>query len=598
MLGHNKRPKFNWGNFFPALNKTLTLVSRLIAVVAVVIIGIMIVKTVIRWNNLDWSFQDNTVDVTVKEPEYEVAMDLWACMDYTNAEIQFLDALTSSDSKNGAGSLESAAISQKLGALYLDMGRYTDAYDYLNSAYVTFQKELGAKDGNTIIAQGQIALYDIKLGDIEKGFATLNDLYDEATYFGHKIQIAQMLAQCETGLGNYERAIEWYNVLGELYSGFGINNVMTVNLLNDYGVLMISVGNYQEAIKSLTSAVSTWEQLELQEDETIANVYANLALAYASVDQNHQATEAFEKAFIIRKNVYGSSNFHMAMSYEALSYTYEIMGNYEKQKEYLDIALDLAIASVGENHMCTASIYQSLGEYYKSQNDLENAVRLHTKSLEIRKNILGTNSVDTVFVYEALAEDYRELAEYDIGIENADYAIEISERLYGRENLYTAHSYITASWLYSDNGNHNEAIRLASMALGICDRQKDNAGITRPYAYQTMGYAYMNAENTTDATKYLSKAITLYQDIGGRDEATNVTNTLILLSDAYLLSGDYDASFLPLHEALQILDSSADKCELSEAVENRIYDLYKAENDGSTFESWLETKKELITVGQ
>ena len=553
---------------------------------AAVRIGIILT----RLNRNGWSFQNNSTQISVEEPDFDEALAAWSELDYPKAESLFRSSVASSDRKNGIGSLESAAINQKLGAMYLEMGKYNQAYECLNNAYVSFREQLGEKDGNTILALGQIAIYDIKSGNVEKGFATLNDLYDHATYFWYKIQIAQMLAQCNTELGNYEKAIEWYDVLGPLYYEFEIKNLERVNLLNDYGTLMITVGNYQEAVRSLSSAVTEWKELDLEEDITIANVYSNLAQAYAWCGDREQAIETHKKALAIKKGLFGENSIHVAMSYDAISVMFAAMHDTDSQKAYLETALGIAEKTVGENHMCTAVIYLDLGNYYQQEREMEQAVACHLKSLEIQKNILGQNSVNTILIYEAIANDYRELQMTDIGIENVDHAIEIAESLYGRENLYSAHSYITAAWLYADAGNCDKAMQLAKMAVDICDRQKSNAGITRPYAYQTVGYVSLKQNNPAIAVKYLSKAKTLYENISVQT-TLEIATTLIFLSDAYQAESDGENSLLCLIEADELLVNCFGAEDQKEQIAARLHLLYDAENLNQSFDSWYHQRK-------
>ncbi len=581
-------------NYIYSLTRSPLIMTKIIIYgvlgICLIVMGFKIVGALLRLNDLGVSFKDNTTEITINEQAYFDAMDAWDNLDYKKAEIDFKTALESSNEKNGIGSLESAAISQKLGSLYLEMGRYSDAYENLNSAYVTFNKELGESDGNTVIAFGQIALYDIKVGNIEKGFASFNDLYDTATYINHKIQAAQMIAQCNIELGNYEKAIEWYDILGEMYYQFDIVNTGRVNLLNDYGVLMITIGNYQEAITSLSSAVSTWEQLGLEEDETIANVYSNLAQAYAGDGQGDKAKETYQKALNIQERLFGSNSIHVALSYSALSGMHETMDDKAAQKQYLDKALQIALDSVGVNHMSTATIYLDLGYYYKSSGEIEMAIECHEKALEIRKNILGTKNVNTILIYEALAEDYRSAAEYATAIENAEYAVEIAEELYGRENIYSAHSYITAAWAYSDIEDYEKSSHYATMAIEICDRQKEMAGVARPYAYQTVGYVALSEKNIDEAIDYLKKAITLYGELTGKYN-TEIATTNIYLSDAYLLSQEYTLCFDALEEAAGQFEQQVNAENHILSITNRQKKLYEIVNPDVDFESWLNQNK-------
>lgn len=597
-MNDDKNTSTNNDGTFKKVKKGFSLLKRLyyIVIIGILIIsGVKIALSLKKMHDMGWSFNKNTTEIKVKNSDYDKAMEHWADQDYEEAEQCFKNALETVNSEKGNSSKESAAISQKLGAFYLEEGKYDEAYELLNSAYVTFKKELGEDDGMTIITRAQIASYDIKIGNIEDGFATLNEMFDTTTYAAYKIQICQMLAQCNTQLGNYKKAVDLYDAMAKLYSGFDINNLNKVIMINDYAVLMMTVGNYPAAVEALEGAESEWRKLGLEEDSTLARVYSNLATAYAYNGQSKEAEDTQIKALNIQKKLYGDNNIHVAMSYDALSGMYGAMNDIDKQKDYLEKALDMAIASVGENHMATAVIYYDLGEYYKSVSNYETAIEDHKKALEIRKNILGINNVNTIFVYEALSDDYRRSGLYEDAIENADRAIEISEDMYGRENIYSAHSYITAAWAYSDFGDNEKADRLSHMAIDICDRQKQNSGQTRPYSYQTAGYVYSNAKDKENAIKYLEKALSLYQE-KPEDNSRNIATTYIILGDTYLDDKDFDICFSMLYNAKQSILYDVRDADIIETIDTRLDKLYKETESPLSYKEWITEMESKVTV--
>ncbi len=565
-------------------------IVRLVFIIILVIIGIKIGKSLIHLSKMGWSLRKNKKEIAINEPDYDSAMAYWADMDYQNAEAFMVKALAESDAKNGTGSEESAAISQKLGALYLEEGKYGNAYDCLNSAYVTFKEKLGEKDGNTVIARGQMARYDIDIGNYEQGFATLDELYDTTTYIGYKMQILQTLAWCHAELGHYKWALDLYDRLGEYYTQFGIYNLGRVNLVNDYGILMMKVGNYPQALDALKGAVSVWEGLNLKEDSTIGSVYSNLAHAYVYNLQPELADEAGKKAIAIQKAIYGENNINVALSYAELSQVFAATDDTKTEEDYLKKALETAIESVGENHMATAVIYLDIGEYYMSVEELQKALDNYGKALEIRKNLLGINNPNTIAIYEELSEAHRLAKHYEEGISDAENAIRISEEQFGRENVSSAHCYITAAWVYSDSGDHEKAKALAETALGIYNRQKDNAGINLAYAYQTVGYTALNASDYQTAIDYLGYALNLYQTLEG-DNRLNTANTMAFLGKAYFKAELYDESFSTLSEAYDIA-IVVDKSRRAVNMINSLFDgLYKKSGSEKSYDDWLSERR-------
>ena len=569
-------------NLFSRFNKLIFIVVLVILIVT----GIRIARGIHKIHDMGWSLKNDEVEIEITDPEYAEGLGSWDMMDYLNAEQHLKNVLQAANNKSGEGSIEAAAISLKLGALYLDMGKYEDAYECLSSSYVTFKKELGENDSNCIYAGAMIAVYDIKTGNLERGFASLNDLYDNASYYGTKMQIAQMLAQCDTELGNYRRAIAWYDSLANLYSYFDINDSGRVRLLNDYGVLMLKVCNYQEALKSLKAASSTWEELELKKDSLIADVYSNLAMAYEYNNSFEQAKELNLKVLELQKDLHGENSIFTSMAYNTMAKIYEVEGDYEEERDCLDKALEIALDIVGENHAYTADIYLNLGEYYKKTENLTDAIDCHKQALEIRKNILDTNNIGTASVYEALSEDYRMSKQFDKGIDSSAKAIAILENLFGRENINTAYGYLTAAWIRADAGD-DEAQKLAEIAIEICERQRENAGSTRPYAYQTMGYVKMQDTNYEDAIEYFEKSLDCYKEYEG-ENSRNTIACGVFLGDAYMHSGEYSKSFICLYSAKEKSRALKGMEDLTRMADSLLHELYKAEGTGQMYDEWIK----------
>ncbi len=466
-----------------------------------------------RFSDSGWSFFNKKEEINVSSTYYESGMQFWEAMDYEKAEEHLLLALDEMKQSRGEGALETAEVSQKLGALYLDMGKYEESYELLNSAYVTFYDNLGEEDGNTIIAKCQISLYDIETGNIERGFASLNEAYDQTKYITYKIQIAQMAAQCNMRLGDYKNALRWYEVLGNFYRQYSKASLVTVNYYNDCGVLLIALGEYDEALNYLLAAVNEWQSLNIEEELTIANVYTNLAKAYALCDQYENAILSGDKGLSIWKSIYGDNTIYVARMYENLASVYEDMGMAAREMEYLEQALVIANNAVGRNHEVTAEINNAIGNYYISQGEIQSAIDCYGEALEIRKNILGKNNLVTASVYQNLSECYMEMGQNEEGVEHAQEAVSICEFLYGRDNSNTAYAYTTLARAYENMGDAGAADQLVEAALDIIIRHKSMDNIATAQIYQTAGDIYMHQEQFEKASVYYWETWRIYQQI-------------------------------------------------------------------------------------
>lgn len=543
---NNQKKESLWTKFFnimDTLTKWVYRICNIAGIVMVVGFGIAFAVLFKRFSDNGWSFVNKKEEITISSSSYEAGMEFWEELNYAKAEENLLIALDEMNRSKGEGSIEAAGVSQKLGALYLDMGRYEESYEFLNSAYVTFYNKLGEKDGNTIITKCQISIYDIRTGNIERGFAALNEAFDQTKYVSYKIQIAQMVAQCNILLGDYRKALEWYEIIGNFYESFGNITLERVNFYNDYGVLLIELGEYERALDYFLKSVYDWQSLDIKEDLTIANVYTNLAKAYAMCGQYENAISTGEKGVSIWQSLYGESSIYVAKAYGNLASVYEDMQMADIQIEYLEQALAMAIDAVGRNHEVTAEVNNMIGNYYIHYDEVQSAVRYYEEALDIRKNLLGKNNLVTASVYQNLAECYIDIGKYEEGVENAQEAVGICEALYGRDNINTAHAYMTLARAYESMGNVEDAKKFVEIALDISARHKSVANIMTAQIYQTAGDIYLHQNCLESASAFYRKAWLIYQQLFLNEDSYEIyfDDQLKQLYDGLELTEEYES---------------------------------------------------------
>ena len=535
-----------WTKFFHMMDTVAKWVNRVCDIAGIAIPIVFIVALVLLFKDFydkGWSFHNNKKEIMIDNPYYEAGMRSWEEFDYEKAEESLLTALDQIIQSQGEGALEAAAVSQKLGALYLEIGRYEEGYERLNSAYVTFYSDLGAEDGNTIITKCQIGIYDIRTGNIERGFALFNEAYEETKFISYKIQIVQTVAQCNILLGDYKKAWEWYQQLETLYEKVGSSTQTMVNFYNDYGILMSELGEYDKALEYLITAVRQWQQLETEEDMTIANVYVNLAVVYAQCGQYENAIEAGERGISVFRVLSGDNSIHVARAYENIASVYGALRMPDTQIEHLEQALGIAESAVGKNHDVTAEIYNTIGNYYMEKGDNLSAISNYNDALEIRKNLLGKNSLITAVVYQNLAECYKYLEQYQEGMVNAREAVQICESLYGRDNIHTARAYMTLAWIYEKSGEREEAEELVEKALDIVDRHKRTANETTAQAYRTAGDIFLHQGLLENASDSYWKSWVIYSQ-------------MFLKEDSY--APEFDVRLRQLYEGMESSESYGD----------------------------------------
>lgn len=505
-----------WELFFNMLDRFSVWVERIYIILRIAVPVIFIAAfglLFIRFYNNGWSFFNKKAEISINNPYYAEGMKCWEELDYVNAMENLNTALEQIRQSEGEGSVEAAAVSQKLGALCLDLGRYEESYEFLNSAYVVFYNNLGQEDGNTIITKCQISVYDIRTGNVERGFAALYEAFDETKYVHYKRQIVQMIAQCHMLLGNYTEALQWYKLLETIYQQTGISDLILVNLYNDYGVLMMELGEYESALEYFMTAEKQWQSLNSEEDLTIANVYVNAAKACICCGRYEDAMACIEKGTSIYESLSGSESIHAARAYENTAAIYGEIQKPDIEMEYLEMALEKAMAAVGKNHEVTAEIYNAIGTCYLNCGEIPSAIENYEEALEIRKNLIGKKDIITADIYYNLAECYNRMEQYGQSIEYAKEAVAISESLFGRDNINTAQFYIGLAWHYEKMGNEEEAGSLVRIVMDIVDRHNSISSITVAQTYLITGDIYLEQGCFEDAYGCYRKSWQIYQEM-------------------------------------------------------------------------------------
>lgn len=346
----------------------------------------LFIAIAIRAHQAGISLFPKQTTISVESPHYQAGMSYWEELDYANAEEQLLLALKETQESKGNASLETAEVMQKLGALYLEMDKLDECYDYLNGAYVTFQKKLGPNDGMTIIAKCQISLYDIQIGNTERGLADLTDAYNDTKSMAYKMQIATMLAQSHTKLGNYDMAGQYYKTLLQFYDEAGTSDLYSTIVWNDYAVMLLDQGEYQAALAAFDEAESRWTQSATASNRELANIYANKAQVYSLLNKPQEAITYIEKSLNIREELGSNESIYVANTYLTAASVYNLLGLEDKRLEALETALQIVLSAQGENNLVTGTIYRSLGSYHFTHHNMQLAIDYHQKALEIQKN--------------------------------------------------------------------------------------------------------------------------------------------------------------------------------------------------------------------
>jgi len=430
----------------------------------------------------------NVENITVENIHYQQALDDWYYKRYDAAAENFLAAKAELERASGRQArLELAQLEQKLGKLYIDMGQYAESYNLLNSAYTTFHKLLGRRHTLTTLAQAQIAMYDLEIGNYDRAIVQLNEAYDASTKASAKLQIGKMLAQAHMEREDYAEANEIYKSLCDFWIGLGqIPLEVDQMLVNDYGCLMLAIGKYDDAYMLFQKIIEYWETNNGGENPIIGQVFANMAVACSHAEKPQEAAEYADRATAMYEKFY-NGGLELAKSYQVVGGTYREIQDMEKAHEYFARALDIALAEAGEYHSFTAIMYQSLATYYNEVGDAKESIHYNEKAIEVLKAILQGDSSDAAVTYNNICDVYTQGGRYEEAINAAQKGIAICENNVNIDPAHLGHLYLNMAWPHAGLEQLDQALDCADKGIEIIKKQFDDSSPTLAWAYLTKG---------------------------------------------------------------------------------------------------------------
>lgn len=208
--------------------------------------------------------------------QYEMGIENWRRLDYTRAERDISLARDEISGQIAQSELETAKVNNSLGCLYLDMGRYREAYDYLNAAFVTFRDQLGEESLEARAARASIAQYDYYTGNLDGALAETQYILDYSDTEQEREIIAaasHLRAMVYDAQGNWEQALALYEVVLNLYEDIAKDGVLSQRLsdyANDPKLTQSEKDNYTNVIRWIIFTYYNISQVNLQKGELSA----------------------------------------------------------------------------------------------------------------------------------------------------------------------------------------------------------------------------------------------------------------------------------------------------------------------------------------
>ncbi|MCE5317556.1 MAG: tetratricopeptide repeat protein [Parachlamydia sp.] len=234
---------------------------------------------------------------------------------------------------------------------------------------------------------------------------------------------------CQLGLlhmkkEELQKSREYYQKALEIFrKDPNANRVYLGAALCNLGQLFVKENNDSAAENLLIEALNVYSDQGPEEkfrvlysDENAGAVLGNLASLNVRKGQFKAALDYLEEALKMKLATVGESHPDTAITYSSISSVYFKMKNYKKALETISKAIKINVSAYTEFHRIVAENYSDMGGIYDSDKQPKKALECHQKALEIYVR-LKADSEDFAKCYNNIASAHNDLNEDDKALE-------------------------------------------------------------------------------------------------------------------------------------------------------------------------------------
>ncbi len=435
---------------------------------------------------------------------------------YEEAEKEFLlaiDELKRSGVANDNARM--AIVEHELGHFYLKMGRYNDAYDHLQSSYISFRDIYGEDSEYVLLYKASICLYDMSVGNYDQALASLLEIYEKVSSDDGKAQTTNLIGNVYLNIGEYDKAESW------LKDALAYANKADYNpdeIYNDLGGLYMIMGRNNEALECFLSS----KKIAQNKGNDCREICYNVVMAYMNLGNYDSAINELNELLNLDISRYQEQSAAVAYDYHLFSRFYRNNYDYENQLIYLNKAIDILKSIYGENTHEMSVFYDDLGSCYYMKCDYEKAYKYMQDSMEIKKNILEHNSNGARILYANMGNVLSNLKDYEGALQAHKKEYDIAVALYGENSYYAGLGLIDIANSELELGKINEASEHVASGIQMMQNRNNSSSYgCMGDAWKTVGRINRAQGKRQEAIQAYKTAINEYSEYYGKNCSTN-----------------------------------------------------------------------------
>ncbi|PFX20278.1 Nephrocystin-3, partial [Stylophora pistillata] len=275
------------------------------------------------------------------------------------------------------------------------------------------------------------------------------------------------------------------------------------------------------------------------EHVTVATSYSNLGSNHVKLADFEKAKEYCELALSIQEKKLGPDLVTVATSYNNLGSVHVKLGDLEKAKDYYELALSIQGKKLGPEHVRVATSYNNLGSVHEELGDFKKAKENHELALSIKEKTLGPDHVRMATSYSNLGSVHKELGDFEKAKEYHELAVSIKEKRLGPEHVRAATSYSNLGSVHEELDDLEKAKEYHELVLSINEKKLGREHVRAATSYSNLGSVHEEQGDLEKAKEYYELALSICQKKLGPDHV-HVATIYCNVGSVYKKLGDFE----------------------------------------------------------
>lgn len=377
-------------------------------------------------------------------------------------------------------------------------------------------------------------------GDFAKANSYLEEVLEianELPYIKFKHKVNKSIAYNEYYRNDFETAIEFCKIT-EKYAVEMASDVYIAEIRNLMGGCLISLGQYDEALKLLDELVVFTKKKDLQTNLALA-LTATAGVHYNRGDFKKTADCLYETAETYRVL---EDTSKLAQTYRNLSLIYGQIKNYDLAKKYVRKSLQIGQKMNDNSRIVDA--YARFGTIYENEKKIDSALYF----LNLAEAICEPGKEDELIeVYGTLGSIYRDKEDYDKASEYFEKTMQIVVKT--RDKRMMSILFFNIGEMKIKQGKYEEALSNFQELITYANESKELEILEKA------NYGVYQAQNALGNYKEALNSYILYRKYGDTLRDTETMNEINNLESQKQKELDDKIHKLELEKQQEILDN-------------------------------------------